>query len=185
MQALLVPFLIALAPITPSAIAQEYETSPLYQKTDSVPSSAMHRWTVTANGFNATFYLTPPHYPFPSYSEGLPVDGPKGHQIIHMWIQDEHTNRAYFAYDLVLEPVPGKQQVKCTFSPLTVASIKGGLDINAPAVPIPESVAPVILSDGDVLRIGIVMDAEHKYKLIQYIRVQVPPPPSPETASTH
>src|SRR5437899_9056624 len=105
MRTLLAPFLIALATITPSALAQEYETTPLYQKTDSVPTSAMRRWTVPVNGFTANFYLIYPRYPSASWREGLPVDGPKDHQVIHMWIQDEHTNRAYFAYDLLIEHV--------------------------------------------------------------------------------
>jgi hypothetical protein len=57
--------------------------------------------------------LAVPHYG--PWDEGMKVDGVQSRQVVHWYLQDNHYG-VYFGYDLVLEPVPGSSQIKCTFS---------------------------------------------------------------------
>jgi hypothetical protein len=171
MRSLIVSLSLILA--VPHLAAQSYENSPFYQKGDSAPQSAKHRYTAHANGVTATISVAFPSHEFAPWNEGMKVDGPNGHQIIHRWIEDLHSH-VYFGYDLILEPVPGTQQVTCTFKPLTVSpQSSAALDPTLPSPPIPEGLDPLLLQDGETFNISMLPEAEHRYKLVEYVQVEV------------
>jgi hypothetical protein len=184
MRSLFVSLLILLA-APHHLLGQEYENSPFYKKGDSAPASAVHRWTAHANGLTATISVLFPSPEFAPSNESMKVDGPEGKQKIHWYIEDLHSH-VYFGYDLLLETVPGTQQIKCTFRPLTISawSPSTWLDQTLPTPPIPEGTTPLLIEDGETFNVSMLPESEHKYKIVEYVHIENSQKGPPTHAST-
>jgi hypothetical protein len=154
-------------------IAQEWENSPIYKKGDPAPASSLHRWTTQANGLTVTIRMD--HFQYGPWDEGMMVDGPRGHQVIH-WFMADRYQHVLFGYDLLLEAIPDTNQVRCTVRPLTVTAwapdARPDTTVLTPVVPAESQ--PLILEDGETFNVGMIHDPEKAHKMLQYVRVETP-----------
>ena len=135
--------------------AQTYEYSPFYQKVAAPPVGAFHRWTPRANGVIVNIRMTNVGG---VWNEGMRVDGPKGQEVIHLFL-DETRSSVSFAYDLLVEPIAGTQQVRCTFKPQSAEAFPPGAHQSFPQAPLSGLLDPLIVNDGDTIAISMIPDS--------------------------
>lgn len=162
---------IALLILPLASGAQRFAHDPFYEKTQAADATALHRWDSSANGVIFHMSLTAPHYG--PWDEGMKVDGAQSRQVVHWYLQDNHYG-VYFGYDLVLEPVAGSSQIKCTFSAFNNPYDRGGrMNGNLPHPTLSDSLTPLLVDSGDTLEIAMLPGPDGKEKFVQYIRVEL------------
>jgi hypothetical protein len=184
-----------------SVLCQSYADSPFYKKVPAVPSTArVEGWShgsIKANGIVIDLSISEPS----SSSDREAISGPgltnswvdrnKHPPVFHYFTQNVRLN-AVFGYDLLVEPVPGTDQIRCTFSALTdpaeLPETSWRRDQNIPVVPLPGSLAPIILQSGQAIAITILPLAEPSIAVTHYLRLTrtdlTPDPAQPQDPDT-
>ncbi|WP_263366328.1 hypothetical protein [Edaphobacter bradus] len=170
---------VALPLISAAVRAQSYEHSPIYQKIAAPPAGAIDRWHPTANDVTVNITMTNVGS---IWNEAMHVDGSNGQEIIHLIIEETKNNIA-FAYDLLVQPIEGSQQVRCTFKPQAPDTFPQSMKF--PHMPISDSLEPVVIDNGGTIAISMIPDPDKKQKLVQYLQMQLRKPGTSDAAKTH
>jgi hypothetical protein len=164
-----------------SAHCQTY-SSPFYQTVSGIPSTAYAdgycHGCIHANGVTIDLSRwepesSPDFARIAGWSVATDVDGSKGRQILHYYTQYDHMNPVVvFGYDLLVQPVEGTDQIRCTFSPVTDPTgdwWRRNKEI-AP-VALPNDLTPVVIHSGDVLAIKTLPLGPGKIAAVHYLRL--------------
>jgi len=76
-----------------------------------------------------------------------------------------------FGYDLLVEPVEGTDQIKCTFSALTDPEIDWLRDKDVPVVALPADLTPLVIKSGDVISFTTLPLGPGKIAVVHYLRL--------------
>jgi len=155
--------------------------SPFYQPVSAIPSTAyddgychgcIHANGVTIDLSQWTPESSPDFDRIAGWSGDADVDGSKPAQVFHHYTQYDHMNPVVvFGYDLLVQPVEGTDQIRCTFSALT--DFAGGRHRNKEIAPValPPDLTPVVIHSGDVLAITYLPLGPGKIASVHYIRL--------------
>lgn len=91
---------------------------------------------------------------------GVTVDG----TVVHRMMTDE-LHHQYFGYDITAVPGPGSAQYTVTIAPLTVQST------TLSPVLLPKYPPPTVMNDGDTMALDLLVSADGKQKVVDYIQV--------------
>ncbi|MGA2649238.1 MAG: hypothetical protein ABSF28_01885 [Terracidiphilus sp.] len=160
--------------------SQSYTDSPFYRLAPGIPSTAQvegyAHGSIKANGVVIDLSDSVPR-PSPDFNEiqdwslGAFVDRNRPAHIFHFLIQYDHLNVA-FGYDLLVTPVEGTDQIKCTFSALTDPEdpmLFRNKDI--PLVALPPDLTPIVIKSGDALSFTTLPLGEGKIEVVHYLRL--------------
>jgi len=110
---------------------------------------------------------------FAGWSVEVNVDGSNGVQVFHYYTQYDHMSPVVvFGYDLVVQPVEGTDQIRCTFSTLTDPEgdwWHRNKEV-APAA-LPRDLTPAVIHSGDVLAIRTLPLGLGKIAPVHYLRL--------------
>jgi hypothetical protein len=161
---------------------QSYADSPFYRTTSAVPSTAhvegYAHGSIKANGVvidlsESVPSSSPDFDRIRGWSVGSYVDSNSSVQALHFYIQYDHISPAnVFGYDLLVEPVKGTDNIKCTFRALTDPENRlthRNKDI-AP-VPLSADLSPVVIKSGDAISITTLPLGQGKIASAHYLRL--------------
>ena len=164
-----------------SASCQTYADSPFYQRVSAIPSAAQgdgyQHGTIHANGIlidlsESVPASSPDFDRIAGWSEAADVDAGKGAQKFHFYIEYDHLNPvATFGYDLLAEPVPGTDEIRCTFSALTDPSWNWHRNKQVTPVALPADLTPVVVHSGDALAIRMLPLGPGRIADVHYLRL--------------
>ncbi len=162
---------------------QSYAGSPFYRPISAIPETAhVEGWehgTTKANGVVIDLSVSEPS---PSQDSNELhggsihswVDRNKPGHVFHYFRQYDQLN-VVFGYDLLVEPVPGTDEIRCTFSVLTDPSElpenSWRRDKYIPVVPLPGDLTPVVIKSGDAIAFTMLPLGEGKVAVVHYIRL--------------
>jgi hypothetical protein len=162
-----------------SGFCQSYADSPFYQPVTAVPPTAHSEGYrgISANGIVIDLSewvpeSSPGFDRIAGWSVAADVDGTKPAEVFHYYTQYDHMNPVVvFGYDLLVQPVEGTDQIRCTFSPLT--NFAGAWLRNKEVAPVafPASLTPVVIHSGDVLAIKTLPLGPGKIAPVHYLRL--------------
>ena len=159
---------------------QSYADSPFYKTITALPSTARvdgyQHGTIKANGvvIDLSEWVpesSPDFDQIAGWSGAADVDGTKP-QLFHRYIQYDHLNPVVvFGYDLLVQPVEGTDQIRCTFSALT--DFAGGRRRNKEIAPValPADLTPVVIHSGDLLAIKTLPLGPGRIAAVHYLRL--------------
>jgi len=175
--------LISSLAIPLSGYCQSYAGSPFYRPISAIPETAhVEGWehgTTKANGVVIDLSVSEPS---PSAdSDELHggsihswVDRKKAGHVFHYYRQYNRLN-VVFGYDLLVEPVPGTDEIRCTFSALTDPSelpeTAWRRDKYIPVVPLSADLTPVVIKSGDAIAFTMLPLGEGKVAVVHYLRL--------------
>lgn len=151
----------------------------LAQRTDRPGTLQSGTATITSNGVGYHFrYLTvveppPANMSVIRIAGGVTVD----HNAVHREMTD-YVHHEYFGYDLRAVPGPGVGQYSVTISPLTIGSI------TATPVPLPKYPPLTLVNEGDTIALDLLVSADGKQKVVDYIQVSGLSNASPATTTS-
>jgi len=161
---------------------QSYADSPFYKPVFDIPSRAhVEGWqhgSIKANGvvIDLSEFVpssSPDFDEIRGWSVGSWVDRNNPAHTFHFYIQYDHMNPVVvFGYDLLVEPVKGTDQIKCTFSALTDPENRLTLR-NKDIVPVALSadLSPVVIKSGDAISITTLPLGQGKIASVHYLRL--------------
>jgi hypothetical protein len=161
---------------------QSYTDSPFYKATSVVPSAAyVEGWqhgSIKANGIvidlSANVSSSSPDIDkIRGWSVGSWVDRKNPAHTFHFYLQYDSMNPiVVFGYDLLVEPVNGTDQIKCTFSALTDPEHGlPGRNKDIPPVPLPTDLSPIMIKSGDAISITTLPLGPGKIAHVHYLRL--------------
>jgi hypothetical protein len=175
------PILLLSLVLPLSGYCQTYG-SPFYQPVSAIPSTAhvdgychgcIHANGVTIDLSEWVPASSPEFARIAGWSVAADVDGSKAAQVFHYYTQYDHMNPAVvFGYDLLVQPVQGTDQIRCTFSPLTDPA-RNWWHRNKEIAPValPNDLTPVVVHSGDVLAIKTLPLGPGKIAAVHYLRL--------------
>lgn len=172
------PILLLSLVLPLSGYCQTYN-SPFYQPVSGIPSTAHSEGYkgIRANGIVIDLSewvpaSSPDFARIAGWSVAADVDGSKGGQVFHYYTQYDHMSPVVvFGYDLVVEPVEGTDQIRCTFSPLTDPAWGWHRNKEVAPVSLPRDLTPVVIHSGDGLAIKTLPLGPGKIAPVQYLRL--------------
>lgn len=174
-------FLLLAVALPLSGYCQTYADSPFYQPVSNIPSAAhvdgYEHGSMRANGVVIDLSEWVPESS-PDLdrifsgggSEGADVDGNKPVQKFHFYIQHDGLH-VVFGYDLLVQPIEGTDQIRCTFSALTDPSWDWHRDKEIAPVALPADLTAVVVHSGDVLAIRMLPLGPGRIADIHYLRM--------------
>lgn len=158
---------------------QRYADSPLYRSVSVIPSAAHSEGYpgIRANGIvidlSAWVPESSPGFDrIAGWSVAADVDGSKPAQVFHYYTQYDHMNPVVvFGYDLLVEPVKGTDQIRCTFSALTDPAWDWHRKKDISPVAFPTGLTTVVIHSGDVLAIKTLPLGLGKIAPVHYLRL--------------
>jgi len=161
---------------------QSYADSPIYKATSTVPATAhVEGWqhgSVKANGVVIDLsefvpWTSPNIDKIRGWSVGSRVDRKNPAHTFHFYIQYDSMNPiVVFGYDLLVEPVNGTDQIKCTFSALTdPENDLPGRNRDVAPVTLSADLSPILIKSGDAISITTLPLGPGKIAVVHYIRL--------------
>ena len=150
----------------------------LYGSTSAIPSTAhAEGWSrlIKANGvvidlFESEALSSPEFDEIEGWSVHSWVDRNRPGHVFHYFIQYDRLN-VVFGYDLLVEPVQGTDEIRCTFSALTDPEINWHRDKDIPVVVFPTDLAPLVMKSGDTIAITTLPLGQGRIPVIHYLRL--------------
>ena len=162
---------------------QSYADSPFYRATSAVPSTAyVEGWqhgNIKANGVVIDLSMSNP--------SSSPNFDKIGGWNINSWVDKKNPAHAFhyyfqynqlkvvFAYDLLVEPIPGTDEIRCTFSAFTdteqAPSTAWTRDKSFPVVALPGDLTPFVIKSGGVIAFTTLPLGPGKIAVDHYIRL--------------
>lgn len=156
---------------------QSYADSPFYKPISAIPSSArVEGWShgsTKANGIVIDFSESDPS-PSPDFDEirGWSVrswvDRKSPAHTFHYLLQYDQLNVA-FGYDLLVEPVKGTDEIRCTFKALTDPEVDWHRNEAVPLAPLSADLAPLVIKSGSAISITTLPLGAGKIAVIHYL----------------
>lgn len=166
-----------------SGHCQSYADSPFYKKVAAVPSTALvEGWShgsIKANGVvidlsMSGFSSSPDFDKVRGWNINSWVDKKNPAHTFHYYFQYNQLN-VVFAYDLLVEPIPGTDEIRCTFSALTdtdeVPETAWTRDKSFPVVALPGDLAPFVIKSGGVIAFTTLPLGPGKIAVDHYLRL--------------
>lgn len=164
-----------------SGYGQTYADSPFYQRVSAIPATAQvdgyEHGTIHANGVTIDLSewapLSSPDFDrIAGWSVAADVDGSKPAKIFHYYTQYDHMNPVVvYGYDLLVQPVEGTDQIRCTFRALTDPAWKWHRNKEVAPVDLPADLTPVVVHSGDVLAIRTLPLGPGRIVAVRYLRL--------------
>jgi hypothetical protein len=165
-----------------SGYSQSYAGSPFYRPISAIPATAhVEGWAhgiIKANGVMIDLSVSEPS-PSPDSDElhgGLIdswVDRNRPSHVFHYLRQYNQLN-VVFGYDLLVEPVQGTDEIRCTFSALTdpdeLPESAWHRNKGIPVVALPPDLTPVVIKSGDAISFTMLPLGHGKVAVVHYIR---------------
>jgi hypothetical protein len=158
---------------------QSYADSTFYRPASAIPSTAhVEGWShgsIKANDIVIDLSESVPSSS-PNFDEirgwslEQRVDGNKPAQIFHFYIQYDHLD-IVFGYDLLVEPVEGTDEIRCTFSSLTDPDTAWHRNKDVAPVALPVDLIPIAIKSGDAISITTLPLGQGKIAAIHYLRL--------------
>lgn len=162
---------------------QSYADTPFYRLISAVPSTAfVEGWShgsIKANGVVIDLSMS-------NDSSSRDFDQIRGWNI-NSWVDKKnpaHTFHYYFqynqlnvvfAYDLLVEPIPDTDEIRCTFSPFTDAEQSPETawtrDKSFPMVRLPGDLTPFVIKSGTVIAFTTLPLGPGKIAVVHYLRL--------------
>jgi hypothetical protein len=162
--------------------SQGYADSPFYKIVSAVPSTARALGRAPggiANGIVIDISMSEPA-PFSPRLTSAWVDSSTPEHIFHYFRQYDRLN-AVFGYDLHVEPIPGTDQIRCTFTALSDPIDQPpdkfqrlGLGLrnkDIPVLALKGDVSPFVIKSGDAISITTLPLGPGKIAVVQYLRL--------------
>jgi hypothetical protein len=174
---------------------QSYADAPFYRPISFVPSTArVEGWQhggIKANGVVIDLSMSVPSSS-PDFDEirgwniNSWVDKKNPAHTFHYYFQYNQLN-VVFAYDLHVEPVPGTDEIRCTFTALTdpdeLPRMAWDRDKSLPVVALPGDLTPFVIKSGGVIAITTLPLGPGKIAVDHYLRLtRVDPTPDSNSA---
>lgn len=162
-----------------SGFCQSYADSPFYQPVAAIPPTAHSEGYRGISANDIVIDLSewvpesaPGFERIAGWSVAADVDGNKRAEVFHYYTQYDHMNPVVvFGYDLLVQPVGGTDQIRCTFSPLTNFAEGGLRNKEVAPVAFPANLTPVVIHSGDVLAIKTLPLGPGKIATVHYLRL--------------
>ncbi|HEY1497997.1 MAG TPA: hypothetical protein VGF88_00330 [Acidobacteriaceae bacterium] len=165
-----------------SGFCQTYANSPVYQPVSEIPSTAhaegYEHGSMHANGVVIDLSewepaSSPDSARIAGWSVAADIDGSQPAQVFHYYTQYDHMNPVVvFGYDLLVEPVEGTDQIRCTFSAVTdPAGEWWHRNKEVTPVALPNDLTPVVIHSGDVLAIKTLPLGPGRIAAVHYLRL--------------
>jgi len=182
----MIKWLLAFAltiPFPLSGSCQSYADTPFYRTISAVPSTALvEGWahgSIKANGILIDLSMSNPSSS-PDFDETRGwninswVDKKNPAHTLHYYFQYNQLN-VVFAYDLLVEPIPGTDEIRCTFSAFTDTEQAPGTawtrDKSFPVVALPGDLTPLVIKSGGVIAITTLPLGPGKIAVDHYLRL--------------
>lgn len=122
--------------------------------------------TMSSNGVGYHFRYATVVEPPPAHMSDIRIAGgvTGDHNVLHREMTD-YVHHKYFGYDLRAVPGPGAGEYTVTISPLSIGSI------TATPVPLPKYPPPTLVNAGDTIALDLLVSADGKQKVVDYIQV--------------
>lgn len=166
-----------------SGYCQSYAGSPFYRPISVVPATAhVEGWehgTTKANGVVIDLSVSEP-------SSSADYDQLRGGSI-HSWVDRNRASHVFhyfrqynqlnvvFGYDLLVEPVQGTDEIKCTFSALTdpdeLPENAWRRDKDIPVVALSPDLTPLVIKSGDAITFTTLPLGPGKIAVVHYLRL--------------
>lgn len=172
-------FLVFTLAVPLCGYCQSYADSPFYRPVFAIPLAAhvegYEHGSIKANGIviDLSEWVTSSSSDFDQiagWTVQARVDGSKPSQVFHFYIQYDHL-RVVFGYDLLVEPVPDSNQIRCTFKALTDSEIAWHHDKGIAPVAFPADLTPLVVKSGDAISIKTFPLGQGKIASIHYLRL--------------
>ena len=169
-------FLLSLA-IPLCSYGQSYADSPFYKPISAIPPTAhVEGWShgsTKANGvaidLSESVASSSPNFDeIRGWSVRSWVDRKSPDHIFHYLLQYDQLNLA-FGYDLLVEPVKGTDEIKCTFKALTDPEVDWHRDEAMPVVPLTTDLTPLVIKSGSAISITTLPLGAGKIAVIHYL----------------
>jgi len=105
----------------------------------------------------------------------------------HRWIVDD-SKRGYFGYDINAEPVQNSDRIRVTIGPLTLTTdqLDAGSETKRLSafqfLVLPRYPPPLIVENGDTIALDLLVRADGKQKIVDYIEISYKSLGSPKTS---
>jgi hypothetical protein len=162
---------------------QTYADSPFYRTTTAVPTTAhVEGWehgSIKANGVvidlsESVPWSSPDFDEIRGWSVRSWVDKNKPAHTFHYVLHYDQLNVA-FGYDLLVEPVKGTDEIRCTFSALTdpdeLPEMAWPRIKDIAVVALPADLTPVVIKSGDAISITTLPLGLGKIAPVHYLRL--------------
>ena len=173
------PVLLLSLALPLSGYSQTYD-APSYQPVPGIPATAhvdtYEHGSMRANGVVIDLSAwepasSPDDERIGGWSEAADVDGVEPAQRFHFYVEYNGPH-AVFGYDLLVQPIEGTDQIRCTFSALTdPSSWNWRRNKEITPVALPAGLAPVIVHSGDVIAIRMLPLGQGRMVDIHYLRL--------------
>ena len=163
--------------------SQGYADSPFYKRVAIVPSSAgVEGWqhgSIKANGVVIDLSMTintssPDFDQIRGWNINSWVDKKNPNHTFHYYFQYNQLN-VVFAYDLLVEPIPNTNEIRCTFSAFTdheqAPSTAWTRDKSFPVVELRGELTPFVVKSGDAIAITTLPLGPGKIAVDHYLRL--------------
>jgi hypothetical protein len=163
------------------------------QKTDRPGTTFVSNSMGFANGVTAkaTIAAEPPA-PLSVFETMMFSISTSNGDTYHRWIVDD-SQRGYFGYDISTERIPNGDRIRVTFVPLTLPPDQLNLppgqasaDQEAKKLAayrflvLPRYPAPIIVGNGDTIALDLLVSADGKQKIVDYIEISYKTPSNPK-----
>jgi hypothetical protein len=164
---------------------QGYVDPHLPKVIDNVPDTASSEGygpgVIRANGVSVDLYRSQSEETLVDKGSGVvlilaQVDGETPKQVLH-FVHQYGELRIAFGFNLLVEPLPGTDKIRCTFSTLTDPDLpwwRRDRDISPD--PLPGGLGSVLVNSGDVLSLTTFPLSGDKLALVHYIRFTLADP---------
>lgn len=111
----------------------------------------------------------------------LTTTGNEYHRVI-----EDDAQHAYFGYDLSTERIPNTDQIRVAIAPLSVTVEQLDARPGAKAVSgfrflvLPRYPPPLIVQNGDTIALDLLVSADGKLRIVDYIEISYKPAPNPK-----
>jgi hypothetical protein len=173
------------------AQCQSYADSPFYKRVPAVPATAhVEGWShgsIKANGVIIDLservpWSSPDIDEIRGWSVHSSVDRNSPAHIFHYILQYDQLNIA-FGYDLLVEPVKGTDEIRCTFKELTDPEVDWHRDNNMSLVALPTDLTPLVIKSGSAISITTLPLGAGKIAVVHYLQLtRVDLSPNPDSA---
>lgn len=159
--------------------AQSYADSPFYRPVAAIPTSAhVEGWShgsIRANGVvidlsESVPFSSPDFDRIRGWSDRSHVDRNTPAHVFHYLLQYDNLNVA-FGYDLLVEPIQGTDEIRCTFEPLTDPEVDWHRNKSIPLVALPADQKPVVIKSGGAIAITTLPLGKGKLAVVHYLRL--------------
>lgn len=160
--------------------AQSYADSPFYKLVDGVPASAhadgYAHGLIHANGITIDLSISRSEFAIDHISRyeiaaDVERHKPVPKQMFRYYMQYNDLG-ATFGYNLLVQPVEGTDQIKCTFSQLTDPDQPWwSRDKGIAPVDLPADLTPLVIHSGQVIAISTYPAGQDKPAVIHYVQL--------------